>query len=57
MQVGWVIREGVVSIKPVRDWEDTRCARHICEVQIIFGKQYEKIDHVGYVQMRDTQHT
>ena len=32
-QVGWVMKEGLVSFEKVRDWERLVCQRHICEIQ------------------------
>jgi len=32
-QVGWVMRDGLVSFERVRDWEALECQRHICEIQ------------------------
>ncbi|KAJ1477990.1 hypothetical protein T484DRAFT_1962043, partial [Baffinella frigidus] len=43
VEVGWVMEEGLVSFKRVRDWEALECQRHICEIQVHLRSQHAQI--------------
>ncbi|KAJ1495424.1 hypothetical protein T484DRAFT_1876083 [Baffinella frigidus] len=61
VEVGWVMREGLVSFERVQDWEALECQRHICEIQVRLRSQHREIVHGGlhtrYVELRNTNNS
>jgi len=56
VEVGWVIREGLVSFNKVCDWEALESQRHICEIQVRLRSQHQQIVnglHTRYVELRN----
>jgi len=61
VEVGWVMKEGLVSFEKVRDWGRLVCQRHICEIQVRLRSQHHQIVskglHIRYVELRNRQNT
>ena len=42
VEVGWLIRKGMVAFQKVRDWRRLNCPTHICEIQVRTSAIHER---------------